>query len=143
MIFFLSPAPSCWLLLACLPCIVPRPRAWEAWVSCLLAVCGCRVRFACVACVPCRSLAIARLLLSRHRPCCRCSPCGFPRCLLGGGDVIPAGVLVPHRFSCLPVIRYPSGVIRLMWLVVMSGGGLSCCPLPFAFLSVSFARCRL
>lgn len=81
-------------------------------------------------------------------------PVGLPRCLLGGGDVIPAGVLIPHRFSCLSprvlrglrlvsclvLVRHSSSVVRLMWLVAPSGGVFSCCSLPFACLPVSSAR---
>lgn len=118
------------------------------------------VRSACVARVSCRSLrsslvrfasAVAPLLFFFSR-------CAFSRCLLGGGDVIPSGVIAPSRFSCLPplvrgglrfasclracpssVISHPLSVIRLMWLVVPSCGGFHC-PLS-ACLPVSSARC--
>ena len=65
------------------------------------------VRSVCVARVSCRSLrsslvrfasAVAPLLFFFSR-------CAFSRCLLGGGDVIPSGVIAPSRFSCLPPPR--------------------------------------
>ena len=110
--------------------VSPRPRAWDVRASCLFAVCGRSVRFACVACVPCRSLtAFVRYCLVIALDAV-VLPVGFPVACLAGVDVIPSGVLAPHRFSCLPVISYPSDVIRLMWLVVMSGGVFSCCLCP-------------
>lgn len=43
---------------------------------------------------------VARSLLSRYRHRCCLSPCGSSRCLLGGGDVIPSGVLAPTGSPC-------------------------------------------
>lgn len=122
--FFSRPSPSPRLSSVCLLELFPRPRAWDVRASCLFAVCGRSVRFACVACVPCRSLtafvrsclviALAVVVL----------PVGLPIACLA--------VAMLSRRASSPLIGFracPSSVIRLMWLSVPSCG-FACCPCP-------------
>lgn len=101
MFFFFRPAPSCGFFLACLLDLVPRPpgrgRCGSRTCSPFAGSGGVCLRCLCFGAA--LSL-VARSLLSRYRHRCCLSPCGSSRCLLGGGDVIPSGVLAPTGSPC-------------------------------------------
>ena len=97
------PAPSCGFLLDCLPHIVPRPlgRGMSGRRACspfagarfgLLALFVFRVALS----------LVARSLLSRHRPCCRCSSCGASPLLAWRWRCHPGGC--PHPSSVLVLV---------------------------------------
>ena len=128
--FSLSPSPSCPLLLACLSHMFPRPPVGGCAGCVPVRRLRVWVRFACVASC---SVPLSRSSLVRFASS---SPSllffslrVFPAACLCGGDVIPSGVFAHSRFSCLPVIRHPSDVIRPMWLIASPSGGGFHCPL--------------
>lgn len=129
--FFLSPSPSCRLLLACLPRIVPRPpvggcagvvpvRRLRAWV-----------RFACVASC---SVPLSRLSLVRYclviALAAVFSPCGSSLLLACAAAMSSrrASSPIPGSHTCpSSVIRHPSDAIRPMWLIASRSAAASSC----------------